>query len=235
MIALTFDTESLINDERRESEENNIPKILKLLGKHGVKATFFVSGKVAEKFPKLITNISKKGHEIASHSYNHVRLADLPLQQQKEEIRKSKETLENLISKKVIGFRAPYISFTGEIFWILKEEGFVYDSSVHENPPYKLPIVELPCHLPDDFSIFESPQAVGTEKDRIRKWVETRKKIVGPLKPYEINIQLCHPWVIAKKLGRLNALDSLIRHFVKKKIEIQTCREIIKIFNMDYV
>jgi peptidoglycan/xylan/chitin deacetylase (PgdA/CDA1 family) len=227
MIALTFDTESLTDDERKKSEKSNIPKILKLLEKNGIKATFFVSGKVAENFPELIKDISKKGHEIASHSYNHVRLADLSLQQQKEEIRKGKEVLENLISKKVIGFRAPYLSFTNETFWILKKEGFIYDSSVHEHLT-QLPLTELSCFLPDDFNIFESAQAVGTEKHKIRKWIETRKKMIDSLKWYEINVQLCHPWVIAKNSERLKALDIFIRYILNKNIDVKTCHDIIK-------
>jgi peptidoglycan/xylan/chitin deacetylase (PgdA/CDA1 family) len=228
MIALTFDVESLTNDKDK-SEKYIVPKILKLLDKYNIKATFFVTGKIAEKFPNLVTNISKKRHEIGSHSYNHLRLANLSLQQQKEEIRKSKEVLENLILTKIIGFRAPFLSFTTETFWILKKEGFIYDSSAHKHfDTQKLPVTELFCCLPDDFNIFESTRAIETEKEKIEKWIETSKKIANSLKWHEINIQVYHPWVIAKNLRRLNALDSIINYIVKKNIEIRTCQEIIE-------
>jgi len=228
MIALTFDMECLINSKKRKSEEINVPEILKLLDKYKIKSTFFVPGKVAEKFPELILKISKKGHEIGSHSYNHLKLASLSPKQQKEEIRKGKKVLEDLTSKKITGFRAPFLSFTCQTFEILKKEGFAYDSSAHQSFEGKLPVIELFCCLPDDYHIFESPKAVGTEKDRIEKWIETRKAMFDSLKQGEINIQMFHPWILAKNPERLKALDLVIRYIVEKNIEIQTCQAIIE-------
>ena len=48
--------------------------LLDLFSKHNVKATFFVVGYIAEKFPNLVNEIQEKGHEIASHSYSHLDL-----------------------------------------------------------------------------------------------------------------------------------------------------------------
>src|SRR5262245_52902063 len=54
--------------------ERNVNRILELLAKHGVTATFFVLGWIGKKFPRLIQDIAKAGHEIGSHGYNHRRL-----------------------------------------------------------------------------------------------------------------------------------------------------------------
>jgi polysaccharide deacetylase family protein (PEP-CTERM system associated) len=96
-------------------------------------ATFFCLGWVAERFPDLIKEIHSRGHEIASHGYDHRRICSLPPESFRIDVRRSKAILEDLTGAKVLGYRAPSYSITRKTLWaldILAEEGFRYDSSI---------------------------------------------------------------------------------------------------------
>ncbi|MDP2689565.1 MAG: DUF3473 domain-containing protein, partial [Deltaproteobacteria bacterium] len=108
-------------------------KILDLLDGHGVKATFFVLGWVAERHPKLVVEIQRRGHEIACHGYSHRLAYDLSRNEFREDTRRAKRLLEDLTGEPVAGYRAASYSITKRSFWaldILIEEGFAYDSSI---------------------------------------------------------------------------------------------------------
>jgi polysaccharide deacetylase family protein (PEP-CTERM system associated) len=113
---------------------DNTLKILNILAENDVKATFFVLGWVAEKFPELIKEIYSQGHEIASHGYNHRLIYQQSPEEFRQDIKKTKVILEGLTEKKpILGYRAASYSITKESFWaldILSEEGFKYDSSI---------------------------------------------------------------------------------------------------------
>lgn len=109
-------------------------RILDMLTETGSTATFFVLGEVAAKFPELIREIDARGHEIASHCYEH-RLVYLRAREDfARDLQKSVAVLEEIIDKPVIGFRAPYWSIYRENHWvwdILETHGIKYDSSLY--------------------------------------------------------------------------------------------------------
>lgn len=107
---------------------NFVPKILDLFDDYDVKATFFVVGRLAEPFEDLIKEINKK-HEIASHSYSHVRLDKLTKEQLDKEIKLSKESLKE-IGVGCKGFRAPFLMINNNLGEMLKKYNFQYDSSI---------------------------------------------------------------------------------------------------------
>jgi polysaccharide deacetylase family protein (PEP-CTERM system associated) len=109
--------------------ENNTSALLDLFSQHHVQTTFFVLGWIAEKFPNLVRNIQRQGHEIASHGYNHQLCSDLPRSTLREDIYQSKILLEDIIEKPVLGYRAPSFSVTANLIDVLSELGFAYDSS----------------------------------------------------------------------------------------------------------
>src|SRR3990172_5245070 len=86
---------------------------------HGVKATFFALGWVAEHQPKLIREIHCRGHEVACHGYNHQLAYDLSLKEFHEDIRKSKSLIEDVTSMGVIGYRAASYSVIKRSLWVL--------------------------------------------------------------------------------------------------------------------
>ncbi|ABV33735.1 XrtA system polysaccharide deacetylase [Pseudothermotoga lettingae] len=111
--------------------EKNVEKILTLLGKYGVKATFFVLGWIAERQPDIVKEIYNDGHEIASHGYSHIINYNLSREEIFNDIEKSKKILEKIIGKAICGYRAPNFSITENVIDALVENGFLYDSSYH--------------------------------------------------------------------------------------------------------
>ena len=113
--------------------ERSCRLILELLEARGVQATFFVLGWVAGRCPELVKEIHRAGHEIACHGYGHRRVCTQSRETFRQDIRQSKELLEDLVGEAVLGYRAPSYSISLDQLWAfdeLAEAGFVYDSSV---------------------------------------------------------------------------------------------------------
>jgi polysaccharide deacetylase family protein (PEP-CTERM system associated) len=113
--------------------EANTVKILEILGRHDVKATFFVLGWIAQRFPQLIRRIAQDGHEIACHGLEHRLIYNMSLDEFRADVKSSLEIIENIIGSKILGFRAPSFSLSVndiEKFEILAELGIAYDSSL---------------------------------------------------------------------------------------------------------
>jgi polysaccharide deacetylase family protein (PEP-CTERM system associated) len=108
----------------------NTHRLLDLLELHDTKATFFILGWVAETVPNLVKEIHRAGHEIASHGYGHELIYNQTLEAFQEDVRRSKELLEDLVGEAVLGYRAPSFSITEQAIDILVEGGFRYDSSL---------------------------------------------------------------------------------------------------------
>ncbi len=138
--------------DRYESRvENNTWKLLELLAERDVRATFFILGWVVERHPGLVRAIARGNHEVASHGYAHELIAGKSRGSFREDVRRAKTILEDLISAPVLGYRAPSFSITFQTTWalpILVEEGYVYDSSIfpilHDH--YGLPGARPFCH-----------------------------------------------------------------------------------------
>jgi peptidoglycan/xylan/chitin deacetylase (PgdA/CDA1 family) len=91
-------------------DSTNTPKILKILNKHKIKSTFFVIAEELEKFPekeKIMDLIKSEGHQIGSHSYQHIHHTTLNNKQLEQEISKSKKILSKWLTKPLL-FRLPY-------------------------------------------------------------------------------------------------------------------------------
>ena len=111
----------------------NTERILAIFQEHRVRATFFVLGWVAERFPGLVRQIAALGHEIASHGYAHRLVYDQTPAAFREDVRRAKGLLEATSSMPVLGFRAPSYSITPRSLWaidILIQEGHTYDTSI---------------------------------------------------------------------------------------------------------
>lgn len=112
---------------------SNTDRILELLAAHGVRATFFVVGKVAERRPEVVRRIVEGGHEVASHGYRHERIPKRGSERFDEDLRRSREVLESVSGRPVRGYRAMGFSLRPEMAWAvdcLQRQGFTYDSSI---------------------------------------------------------------------------------------------------------
>ena len=110
-----------------------------------MEATFFVLGWVADRFPDLVREIERRGHEVATHGYSHRLLTFMQPEEFRADLRRSLEVLAKTASQEVRGFRAPSFSVTQKTLWaigIMKECGIQYDSSVFPvdfHPEYGIP------------------------------------------------------------------------------------------------
>jgi Domain of unknown function (DUF3473)/Polysaccharide deacetylase len=98
-----------------------------------VKATFFVLGWIAERYPGLVRRVQKEGHEIACHGYAHKRIYTQSKEEFRQDVKRAKSILEEITGNEVMGYRAPNYSITNKSRWafeVLIEEGFKYDSSI---------------------------------------------------------------------------------------------------------
>jgi polysaccharide deacetylase family protein (PEP-CTERM system associated) len=151
----------------------NISTVLRLLDKYDYKATFFVVGQVAEKFPHLLKELSVRGHEVAFHSYDHVPLWLKTERQLEQEIADFNRLLSSVIGKKCMGFRAPSFSLDNRTKWavsVLKSLEIGYDSSIFPawtplyglanapSRPYKIAIDNLTRNVAHS-SLWEFPLA----------------------------------------------------------------------------
>ena len=144
--ALTIDVEDYFQVEAFASRINynewdnypcrikqNTQKILDILDDYQIKATFFCLGWIAKRSPSLIKNIAQRGHEVASHGYAHKPIYKQSPKEFREDIKRTKNILEDITGKPVFGYRAPTYSITQKTLWtleILAEEGYKYDSSI---------------------------------------------------------------------------------------------------------
>ncbi|MFW6093126.1 MAG: XrtA system polysaccharide deacetylase [Pseudomonadota bacterium] len=144
--ALSFDVEdyfqvSAFNDAiRRDSWDQhrlrvsrNTEVLLELLDRHGVKATFYTLGWIAERAPELVRAIAAAGHEVASHGYSHKLVYHQTRNEFRDETRRTRALLEDLAGQPVTSYRAASYSITEASLWaleILQEEGFTTDSSI---------------------------------------------------------------------------------------------------------
>lgn len=155
-IYLTFDLEefdipleygyTISPHKQLEVGYSAMPALHSLLRKEKVTATYFVTANFANHYPALIQELAKE-NEIASHSFYHTGY-------QPGDLRKSKETLEQIINKEVTGLRMPRMKILGS--QEILEAGFKYDSSVH------------PTFLPGRYNNLHLPRQPYFESDLLR-------------------------------------------------------------------
>jgi polysaccharide deacetylase family protein (PEP-CTERM system associated) len=153
--------------ERRECRiERNIARILELLDRHGVRATFFTLGWIAERHSVIVRDIVAGGHELASHGYGHERASDLSPAAFFEDIHRAKQLLEALSGVEVKGYRAPSFSIGAgnhvSAFEALARAGYRYSSSVYpvRHDHYGMPEAPRFAHAANDTVIEVPPTTV---------------------------------------------------------------------------
>lgn len=108
-----------------------VPRILRLLERYDIKATFFIPGETACLHPDMVVNIYEKGHEIGNHGYSHT--CPDTFETYEEEIKEYEDAnnvIKELTGEMPKGFRAPSWEYSVNTFDIVKKMGFVYDSTM---------------------------------------------------------------------------------------------------------
>lgn len=207
-------------------------RYLLFLAKHGMKATFFVVGEIARKFPSLIQEIAAAGHELACHTDSHIPLNQHTPSSLREDLRRNIDALQNCTGNPVLGFRAPVLSMTEQTRWaypILAEAGIRYSSSVlpARNPLHGWPgfgakarsmdgVLEVPVTLAR-FGALELPFAAGTYFRLLPlAWIKRRfadcsnrgEPVVGYFHPYDLDTT--QEWVMNAGVNGNPLLNALL-------------------------
>ncbi|HBK32270.1 MAG TPA: polysaccharide deacetylase [Porphyromonadaceae bacterium] len=186
MNILTFDVEEwfhLLDNASTKTEKEwatypcriygNMDRIFDILERHDQKATFFIIGWIAKRYPEVVKRISNKGYDIGFHTNSHQLIYDQTPEEFHKDLVTGLDCIENIVGKKITAFRAPGFSLTEKCNWafdILSEEGILYDSSV-------FPIHHAHGGYPSFPSI--APALIKTDKGNIREFPISVGKFFG--------------------------------------------------------
>lgn len=142
--------------------ENNVARILDQFAAARVSATFFTLGWIAERHPAMVRRIVAAGHELASHGYDHTRVDAMDAAAFREDLHRTRSTLQDIAGVPIHGYRAPTFSIGASTPWafdIIAETGHAYSSSVnpvrHDN--YGMPDAPRAPYHPGDLPLWEFP------------------------------------------------------------------------------
>ena len=126
--------------------ERNVDRILQLFDRHGVKATFFTLGWIAERYPQMVRRMVAQGHELASHGWSHVRVTQQDQDAFRQDLVRTKALLEDVSGQEILGYRAASYSIGADNLWaldVLRETGHLYSSSTVSYTHLTLPTIQL--------------------------------------------------------------------------------------------
>ncbi len=204
-----------------------IPRIMKLLEKHSVPASFFTPAVVALLYPDEQKRAVDGGHEVGIHGWIHELNSILPGEIERDLMLRSADTLEKVTGVRPVGIRTPSWDFSPNTLAIIREMGLYYDSSLMaDDDAYELNedgkptgVVELPPEwIRDDAVYFNMHRFTG-----LRPYTPPSAVLEIFTKEFDqayeergLYILTMHPHIIGHR-SRLTLLDELIRHMKTKK------------------
>ena len=208
-----------ILSEGRYGVVRGVPRILDLLARYEIPATFFVPGYTAQVHPGLVDTLVAAGHEIAHHGYLHLRSDKVSTADQTEEIERGLAVFDKLGVPKPRGYRSTSWELTPETFDLLLDHGFGYDSScMGDDRPYLerwngREILEIPVHWSlDDWPRFgwniDGGGNVADPEELRRRWIAEFESARAEHRHTSFTM---HPEVIGRPY-RLTQLEGVIEH-----------------------
>lgn len=192
-----------------------VPLILDLLHRHGLPATFFVPGRVAERYPHRVEQILAAGYEVAHHGWTHTSPLKLTPEQEEDELVRGLEVLRSL-GADVVGYRSPAWELSPVTLGLLQRHGLRYSSNLMDDVrPYRHDghdVVELPVHWTLDdaphfwFSLASWDRTIRTSAEVRALWEE---EYLGMADLGGLFMLTTHPQIIGRP-GRLRMLDGFL-------------------------
>ncbi len=192
-----------------------VPVLLRLLDKHRMPASFFVPGRVAERYPDRVRDILAAGHEVGHHGYTHTSPQSLTAREEEAELVRGSRILEEL-GAEVVGYRSPSWELSESTLGLLAKHGFRYSSSMMDDVvPYRHSehdLVELPVHwVLDDaphfwFDVASWSKTIRTPREVYELW---EGEVRGIREMGGLAMLTAHPQIIGRP-GRIGMLDELL-------------------------
>jgi peptidoglycan/xylan/chitin deacetylase (PgdA/CDA1 family) len=226
-----------------------VPRLLDLLAREEIPATFFTPGHTADSFPKLCREVAAHGHEIAHHGYLHLDTMSLDEATARAEIERGLQALERVAGRVPVGYRTPGFGISGGTLELLVEYGFEYDSSLmgQDFEPYyvrsgdrvsadtpfapgaETALIELPMLI----SMVDAPQMEFRAQPLLpglhanEKVYETWREEFDWMRdrvPGGVLVVVLHPSTIARG-ARLRVLERLVTHMKAHSAEFTCMRD----------
>jgi len=214
-----------------------VPRILALLRKYDVPASWYIPGHTLETYPDQCRQVCDAGHEIGHHGWTHRPPASLTREQEEAELARANEQISKLTGRYARGYRSPAWDLSPFSVELLIKHGFVYDSSMmgDDYTPYRVrqgdvialeqpavfgretPLIEMPVSWTlDDYPHFEflrTPtviqQGLMNANNVLANWIDDFMYLRDNLE-WGVITYTFHPFVIGRG-HRMMALEKLIR------------------------
>ena len=200
-----------------------IERVLDVLERHRIPATFFVEGWNARKYAPLAREIVARGHEIGSHGWMHEPWEKLDLKTERELIHRTTETLAEALGRPPDGWRSPGGLTTISTLALVHDAGYAYDSSFGDDDvPYLIQIsaertdeiVELPWSWQlDDAPFYAFPGTIRRPSEVLELWSEEFDAALALTGSFNL---ICHPRYSGRP-ARILALEKLIEHIEQQE------------------
>lgn len=236
----TFKTTSLPALSRGEFGAHVVPRIIDMLKRCDVQATFFIPGHTALAFPDAVRAINDAGHEIGHHGWVHENPADFDVAGERAVLEKGFAALDKVAGCRPLGYRSPACNFSESTADLLREYGFLYDSSCSASDftPYYLrradkfsltdpyifgeltDIVEIPFFWTlDDFPHFEFVGGFSTSQstpDHVRELWQGEFDYAYANEPHGCYVLCTHPQAIGRG-HRVTMLEAFVRYMKEQE------------------
>ncbi len=213
--------------------------LLDLLDEHGIQSTFFVPGVTADRYPEAVRTIQGRGHELASHTYDHRSATGKSRAEEKQDLEAGIAVVQRITGVRPITWRSASWEFSENTLDLLIEAGVTVSANFHDaSRPYRhqrdgqsLPIVELPVqwHLADaPYFLYDGALAGRMPRPASVAYELWSEEFTGLYedRPGSFYHQTLHVQLIGHP-GRLRMLDRFVR-FIKQhpRAQFMTCAEL---------
>jgi peptidoglycan/xylan/chitin deacetylase (PgdA/CDA1 family) len=253
LLTFDFDAESLWEESGltsptyvsrgRYGARVGLPRILELLDKKGISATFFVPGITAQRYPDLLQEIRIKGHEIGHHGFYHQSPTALTVDEERNALEKGLEALERAAGVRPLGYRSPSWDLSKHSIGLLQEYGFLYDSSLMGDDfnPYAvhgddadISLVEIPV----SWELDDAPHFMFNFSPKYRVGLSAPAKVFDIWSTEFEGAYLCqgvftltmHPQITGR-YHRIQMLDRLIDYMADHAgTNFTTCTQVARVW-----
>ena len=200
-----------------------LPRVLALLDRHRIPASFFIPAVSLMQHPEMADAIKRPGrHEFGVHGWIHETNTTLPADVERDLVKRALDYLTQVTGTRPVGYRAPSWNFSPNTLSILRELGFLYESSMmSDDRPYELlqagqptGLVEIPVEwILDDAPLFNVQGAnYASPREVAQVWIDEFDRAWAEGTMFVLTM---HPHIVGHR-SRIVALELLIEHMVRK-------------------